>query len=147
MRSIAQRFFTPPVDATIERMTLNWHQKDEKNRSTGDRIADTIADFVGSWPFVIIHILWFSAWILLDIETFPYGFLTMVVSLEAIFLTTLVLMSQNRQEESDRTQAEADYETNVKAEEEIEELQIRLARVEDEKLEKILRLLETIKNV
>ncbi|MSU74179.1 DUF1003 domain-containing protein [Candidatus Kaiserbacteria bacterium] len=128
-------------------MTLNWHQKDEKNRSTGDRIADTIADFVGSWPFVIIHILWFSAWILLDIETFPYGFLTMVVSLEAIFLTTLVLMSQNRQEESDRTQAEADYETNVKAEEEIEELQIRLARVEDEKLEKILRLLETIKNV
>lgn len=123
-------------------MTLNWHQKDEKNRSIGDRFADMIADFVGSWPFVIIHVLWFAIWILLPVEIFPYGLLTMVVSLEAIFLTTLVMMSQNRQAERDRTQAEADYETNVKAKEEIEELQERIARIEIEKLDKILRLVE-----
>jgi uncharacterized membrane protein len=123
-------------------MTLNWHQKDRAERSIGDRFADVIADFVGSWPFVIIHIVWFSAWIGFKFEPFPYGFLTMTVSLEAIFLTTLVLMSQNRQEERDRTQAEADYETNVKAEEEIEELQTLLSRIESDKLDKILKLLE-----
>lgn len=112
------------------------------NRSIGDRIADFVADFVGSWPFVLLHVVWFSIWILLQIESFPYGLLTMAVSLEAIFLTTLVMMSQNRQEERDRTQAEADYETNLKAKEEIEELQERLARIEDEKLSQILKLLE-----
>lgn len=78
----------------------------------------------------------------MPVEPFPYGLLTMIVSLEAIFLTTLVLMSENRQEDRDRIQAEADYETNVKAKEEIEELQKRLARIEDEKLEKIIKLLE-----
>lgn len=120
---------------------MNWHQKHRAELSFGDRFADNVSNFVGSWVFVIIHALWFSIWILVPIEAFPYGLLTMAVSLEAIFLTTLVLMSENRQEERDRTQAEADYETNVKAKEEIEELQKRLARIEDEKIEKILTLL------
>ena len=123
-------------------MNMNWHQRHLTGRSLGDRFADSVADFVGSWTFVLIHVLWFSVWILLPIESFPYGLLTMTVSLEAIFLTTLVLMSENRQEERDRTQAEADYETNVQAKKEIEELQERLARIEDHKLEKILKLLE-----
>ena len=123
-------------------MNMNWHQKDIASRSLGDRFADAVADFVGSWPFILIHVFWFSVWILLPVESFPYGLLTMAVSLEAIFLTTLVLMSENRQEARDRTQAEADYETNLRAKEEIEELQKRLARIEDDKLEKILKLLE-----
>ncbi len=79
---------------------------------------------------------------LFEVEAFPFGLLTMIVSLEAIFLTTLVLMSQNRQTERDRTQAEADYETNVKAKEEIEEVQERLARIENDKLDRILKLLQ-----
>lgn len=123
-------------------INMNWHQKDVMNRSFGDRFADTVADFVGSWTFITIHILWFSIWIVLPVEPFPFGLLTMIVSLEAIFLTTLVLMSENRQEERDRTQAEADYETNIQAKKEIEELQERIARIEDQKLEKILKLLE-----
>ncbi|MFZ2167488.1 MAG: DUF1003 domain-containing protein [Minisyncoccia bacterium] len=123
-------------------MNMNWHQRDIVNRSFGDRFADTVADFVGSWPFVLIHVFWFSFWILWPIEAFPYGLLTMTVSLEAIFLTTLVLMSENRQEERDRTQAEADYDTNLKAKEEIEEIQERLTRIEDQKLDKILAILE-----
>lgn len=123
-------------------MTLNWHEKHLAARSLGDRFADGVAGFVGSWGFVLFHAVWFSAWILLEIESFPYGFLTTAVSLEAIFLTTLVMMSQNRESQRDRAQAETDYETNVKAKEEIEELQARLARIEDEKLKKILALLE-----
>lgn len=67
----------------------------------------------------------------------------MIVSLEAILLSTLIMMSQNRQSDRDRLQADADFETNVEAKKEIEDLQLRLARIEDEKLEKILKILES----
>ncbi len=120
-----------------------WHQKHAESRSFGNRLADWLAGFVGSWIFVWIHIIWFSLWILLPVEPFPYGLLTMIVSLEAIVLSTLILMSQNRQSERDRLQADADFETNVEAKKEIEDLQIRLARIEDEKLEKILKILDS----
>ncbi len=119
-----------------------WHDAYEEARSAGDDVADKIAAFVGSWVFVYIHIVWFGLWILLPVEPFPYGLLTMIVSLEAILLSTLIMMAQNRQAERDRHQADADYETNLTAKDEIEELQVRLARIEDEKLEKILNILE-----
>jgi uncharacterized membrane protein len=136
------RVFPAKSGAMMSYMSMNWHQKDASKRTFGDRVADTVANFVGSWPFTILHIVWFSVWIMLPVEPFPYGLLTMTVSLEAIFLTTLVMMSENRQAERDRTQAEADYETNVKAKEEIEELQSRLARIENEKLDKIITMLQ-----
>lgn len=123
-------------------MNMNWHEKHQVERSFGDRLSDLVANFVGSWPFTIIHIIWFAVWILVPVEPFPYGLLTMAVSLEAIFLTTLVMMSEKRQAQRDRIQAEADYETNVIAKKEIEELQGRLTRIENGKLEKILKLLE-----
>ena len=68
------------------------------------RLADTITAFSGSMRFVALHVIWFGAWILLnltvlDFDPFPFGLLTMVVSLEAIFLSTFVLISQNRYEE------------------------------------------------
>ena len=87
--------------------------------SVGDRVADVITAFVGSWPFLLLHALWFTGWIAFRVEPFPYGLLTMIVSLEAIFLTTLVMMSQNRQAAKDRLQADEDYHTNVKAEHEV----------------------------
>jgi uncharacterized membrane protein len=62
----------------------------------GDKAADAITGFVGSWIFVGIHALWFMLWIVLRIEPFPFGLLTLLVSLEAIFLSTFVMMSQNR---------------------------------------------------
>ena len=120
-----------------------WHDTYIEARSVGDNIADKIAAFVGSWMFVTIHIVWFGFWITLPVEPFPYGLLTMIVSLEAILLATLIMMAQNRQAERDRHQAEADYDTDVKAKVEIEDLQERLARIEDEKLEKILKMLES----
>ena len=61
-----------------------------------NRIADRITDFAGSMLFVYVHILWFGLWIGLGVESYPYGLLTMIVSLEAIFLSTFVLISQNR---------------------------------------------------
>ena len=102
----------------------SWHELYEDERSAGHRIADKLTDFVGSWPFVYLHIVWFGVWIFLPVEPFAYGLLTMIVSLEAILLSTFIMMSQNRQAERDRRQAGADYETNLAAKNEIEELQI-----------------------
>lgn len=118
-----------------------WHEIDKSTRGVGGTLADGVTKFVGSWAFVIIHIIWFGGWIISDIEPFPYGLLTMIVSLEAILLSTFIMMSQNRQADRDRAQATADYETNVSAKEEIEDLQRRLARIEDEKLDEILKIL------
>ena len=61
-----------------------------------NRIADTITAFAGSMLFVYLHILWFGCWIGFEVERYPFGLLTMIVSLEAIFLSTFVMISQNR---------------------------------------------------
>ena len=61
-----------------------------------NRIADAITTFAGSMTFVYIHILWFGCWIGFGVEKYPFGLLTMIVSLEAIFLSTFVMISQNR---------------------------------------------------
>jgi uncharacterized membrane protein len=68
----------------------------ERRTSIENRIADRITDFSGSMRFVYLHIIWFAAWIGLGVEAFPFGLLTMIVSLEAIFLSTFVMISQNR---------------------------------------------------
>jgi uncharacterized membrane protein len=67
-----------------------------RRQSVENRIADKITDFSGSMPFVYLHVIWFAAWIGLGVEAYPFGLLTMIVSLEAIFLSTFVMISQNR---------------------------------------------------
>jgi uncharacterized membrane protein len=64
--------------------------------SVENRAADRITTFAGSMRFVYIHAIWFAAWIGFGVEAYPYGLLTMIVSLEAIFLSTFVMISQNR---------------------------------------------------
>jgi uncharacterized membrane protein len=64
--------------------------------SAQNRVADHITLFAGSMAFVYLHILWFAAWIGFGVEGYPFGLLTMIVSLEAIFLSTFVMISQNR---------------------------------------------------
>src|SRR5262245_14925484 len=68
----------------------------KRAESVQNRIADKITQFAGSMMFVYLHILWFGSWILFGVEGYPYGLLTMIVSLEAIFLSTFVMISQNR---------------------------------------------------
>jgi uncharacterized membrane protein len=68
----------------------------ERRTSIENRIADRITDFSGSMRFVYLHIIWFAAWIGFRVEAYPFGLLTMIVSLEAIFLSTFVMISQNR---------------------------------------------------
>jgi uncharacterized membrane protein len=64
--------------------------------SVQNRVADRITTFAGSMAFVYIHLVWFAVWIVVRIEDYPFGLLTMIVSLEAIFLSTFVMISQNR---------------------------------------------------
>lgn len=120
----------------------NWHDEHVEGLSLTDRLADMISTYAGSWSFVLLHAVWFFVWIYCDIEVFPYGLLTMIVSLEAIFLSSFILISQNRQAARDRIQAQADYDTNLEAKREIEQLQIKLSRIETDKLDKIIRLIE-----
>ena len=77
-------------------------------QSLQNRVADAITNFAGSMAFVYVHIVWFSLWIGFRVEKFPFGLLTMIVSLEAIFLSTFLLISQNRQDQ--RRQLLADQE-------------------------------------
>src|SRR3954467_5809284 len=73
---------------------------EQRGHDLEDRIADAVTEFAGSMRFVYIHIIWFAAWIGFGVEGYPYGLLTMIVSLEAIFLSTFVMISQNRADEN-----------------------------------------------
>jgi uncharacterized membrane protein len=68
----------------------------KRAESVQNKIADRITAFSGSMQFVYLHAIWFASWIIFKVEHYPYGLLTMIVSLEAIFLSTFVLISQNR---------------------------------------------------
>jgi len=79
--------------------------------ATQNRIADAITRFAGSMAFVYLHVLWFAAWIALGVETYPFGLLTMIVSLEAIFLSTFVMISQNRADAKRQVIADQQWKT------------------------------------
>jgi uncharacterized membrane protein len=83
----------------------------KRAESVQNRIADQITDFAGSMWFVYIHIIWFACWIGLGVEKYPYGLLTMIVSLEAIFLSTFVMISQNRADAKRRVIADQQWQT------------------------------------
>jgi uncharacterized membrane protein len=84
---------------------------EQRRKSLENRIADQITRFAGSMQFVYLHIIWFAAWILLGVEHYPYGLLTMIVSLEAIFLSTFVMISQNRADEKRQVLADHQWQT------------------------------------
>src|ERR1700750_1847333 len=76
-----------------------------------DRIADAITRFAGSMQFVYIHIIWFAVWIIFRVENYPFGLLTMIVSLEGIFLATFVMISQNRADAKRQVVANLEWKT------------------------------------
>src|SRR5947208_10263608 len=82
----------------------------QRAENVQNRIADTITRFAGSMAFVYVSIIWFGLWIGLRVEKFPYGLLTMIVSLEAIFLSTFVMISQNRADEKRQVLADHQWE-------------------------------------
>jgi len=95
-----------------------------------NRLADRITTFAGSMAFVYLHILWFGCWIGFGVESYPYGLLTMIVSLEAIFLSTFVMISQNRAEAKRQVLADQQWKSVQKAEGQDEEM-LKLSREEE----------------
>lgn len=95
------------------------------NRTIGEKIAEVVAAFCGSMTFVYVHIVWFTGWILINsvftfaqFDPFPYTFLTLVVSLEAIFLSTFILISQNHETKLTERRNQLDLQVNLLTEQE-----------------------------
>lgn len=128
---------------------FNWHSKDKDERTFGDKVADFVAQGMGSWTFIIIQTVIVAIWVTLNFlayslqwDPYPFILLNLLFSTQAAYAAPIIMMAQNRQSDRDRIQAHADYETNIRAKEEIEEIQAKLAHIEIEKLDKIIALLE-----
>ena len=128
-----------------------WHVLHTEKSTRGARIADHVAGFIGSWQFIIIQSAIFAVWVVFNtiwlftayqFDPYPFILFNLFMSAEAAYASPLILMSQNRQSERDRVQAQNDYETNVAAKAEIETILTELGRLELEKLDKILTLLQ-----
>jgi uncharacterized membrane protein len=99
----------------------------QRAESVQNRIADQITAFAGSMWFVYIHVIWFASWIGFGVEKYPYGLLTMIVSLEAIFLSTFVMISQNRADAKRQVIANQQWQT-VKEEDKQNEQLLELSK-------------------
>jgi len=130
------------------RVSRNANVEADVNLSGLQRVADLISDFSGRMPFLILNALWFVVWIAVNtlplginaFDPYPFGLLTMIVSLEAIFLSCFVLISQNRQAEKDRVRSDIEYDVNIKAELEIAHLHEKIDRLNASMLERLARL-------
>ncbi len=118
-------------------MSLNWHERHKQDFTLGQRVADGTARLLGSWPFIIAQTAFVAAWIVLNLiawarhwDPYPFILLNLMFSVQAAYAGPVIMMSQNRAAERDRYQAQSDFETNVKAEAEIELVQAALERVE-----------------
>ena len=130
----------------------NWHQKHKETLSFGSRLADSVANGMGSWKFIIIQTILVVLWMGLNIigymrhwDEYPFILLNLVFSTQAAYAAPIIMMAQNRQNERDRAQAQADYQTNIDAKLEIEALAIKLNSLEVEKLDRIINMLEKMK--
>jgi uncharacterized membrane protein len=114
------------LTATNVRSVVDLDRKARETASLTDRIADRIAGFCGSMPFVWIHVLWFGGWMAWNalspsrerFDPFPFTFLTLIVSLEAIFLSTFILISQNREARISERRNKLDLQVNLLSEQE-----------------------------
>lgn len=143
---------TRKADALLRtRVSRNVNEEVEERLTFVQRIADWLAWFSGSMLFLFIHAVWFGVWIVLNVglvniaglsgfDPFPFGLLTMIVSLEAIFLSTFVLISANRQAEKDKVRADIEYDVNIKAEMEVANLHDKADHLHEEMLRRFNQL-------
>ena len=132
----------PRLSAVIRRnirTIVRLRQQASGSRDLQDRLADGITSFSGRMLFVYVHIVWFGAWILVNLgyfgirafDPFPYGLLTMIVSLEAIFLSTFVLISQNRLSGEAERRADLDLHVGLLTEAELTRVLVMLDAIQD----------------
>jgi uncharacterized membrane protein len=120
--------------------TRNVNEQVEAKANVIVRAADWVANFSGSITFLVLHVIIFTAWIMLnvgllaagDFDPYPFGLLTMAVSLEAILLSTLLLFSQNRQVARDKIRSDIEYDVNLKAELQIQHLHEKIDKIQSQ---------------
>ena len=134
----AENALPTPINENIEQL-IERQRCEQVRRGWQTRLSDAITAFSGSMMFVWAHVLWFGGWIAINLglvpgvepfDPFPFGLLTMIVSLEAIFLSTFVLISQNRMQIAADRRAELDLHVNLLAEREATEILRKLIRIE-----------------
>jgi uncharacterized membrane protein len=123
----------PPVNPALVK------QAEQRADRAQNRLADRITSFAGSMTFVYLHIIWFGCWIGFHVEKYPFGLLTMIVSLEAIFLSTFVMISQNRADAKRQVIADAQWKT-VKEEDSQNQELLELSR-------QILKLTQEVRSL
>jgi uncharacterized membrane protein len=129
-----------------------WHDHHKDSLNFGQRLADSVANGMGSWRFIIWQTVIVAVWMVLNVmaivghwDPYPYILLNLVFSTQAAYAAPIIMMAQNRQSERDRAQADADYQTNCEAKLEIEQLLQKLNSIEIDKLDRILEILEKTK--
>ena len=129
-----------------------WHEQHESGCSAGDRLADKVTNIMGSWRFIVIQTVVILTWAGINLiayflhwDPYPFILLNLLFSVQSAYAAPIIMMAQNRQGARDRIQAYDDYMTNLEAKKEIEELQIGLSRIETDKLDKIISMLQDIK--
>lgn len=131
------------------------NQVEEDNRTTVMKVTDWISEFSGSLTFLFIHIVMFAIWVGLNVQPlrntsfggfdpFPFGLLTMAVSLEAIILSVFVLLSQNRQVGRDRVRNDIEYAVTIKAELEVAQLHVRMDELQADMLLRLERIEKSV---
>jgi uncharacterized membrane protein len=131
---------------------INWHDRHTETLGFGSRLADSVAKGMGSWRFIILQTILVILWMGLNLvgffyhwDAYPFILLNLLFSTQAAYAAPIIMMSQNRQSERDRMQAQADYQTNIEAKQEIEALTLILNKLDVEKLDKIIEMLEEMK--
>jgi uncharacterized membrane protein len=126
-----------PIPDTVREM-VELEQREKVRMTWSDRVADLVTGASGSMLYVWLHVAWFTIWIALNspvlgvyFDPFPFGLLTTIVSLEAIFLATFVLISQNRQALLSDKRAKLDLQVNLIAEQEVTKLMSLVAEIHD----------------
>ena len=124
------------------------NQEHDRSLTVGDRVADKVAEIIGSWPFIIIQSMVLAAWIALNVvayirhwDPYPFILLNLALSFQAAYAAPVIMMSQNRQADKDRLMAQHDYEINLKAEQEVKAIMLHLEQQDDIMIE-ILHHLE-----
>lgn len=116
-------------------MSKNVRKEIERRKTLVDKISDLITDFCGSIPFIYIHVVWFGFWIIYNLywpypfDPYPFGLLTLIVSLEAIILATFILISQNRQSQVFDQRSELDYQVDIRSEKNSAEILTLLSKI------------------
>ena len=130
-----------------------WHDLYQESLSFGQRLADKVANGMGSWTFIISQTIFVILWMLLNFvgwmnhwDIYPFILLNLLFSTQAAYAAPIIMMAQNRQNERDRMQAQKDYQTNTEAKIEIEALQQKLNSLEIDKLDKIIQMLQEMQS-